>query len=139
MSDGTIVPKGMMISMNQLSVYTDEDIYPKPFEFDPYRMWRKRQEEGKANQYQFVMTSGTNLTFGHGKHACPGRFFASNEIKTLLALVLMRYEIKMDYEGGLEKIIKGVWLGEVRSPVKDGVVQLKSRKEKIPEHLRSMF
>lgn len=30
----------------------------------------------------------------HGKHACPGRFFAVNEIKVLLVYTLVNYDIK---------------------------------------------
>jgi len=39
--------------------------------------------------------SADNLNFGHGIHACPGRFFASNEIKTVLVHLLLNYDIKM--------------------------------------------
>ena len=36
------------------------------------------------------------LLFGHGRHACPGRFFAVNELKALVAYVLMTYDIKLE-------------------------------------------
>ena len=36
------------------------------------------------------------MTFGHGKFACPGRFFASNESKIILALLLLRYEVRFE-------------------------------------------
>lgn len=31
--------------------------------------------------------------FGYGKHACPGRFFAGNELKLILVKMLEKYEI----------------------------------------------
>ena len=37
------------------------------------------------------------MTFGHGKFACPGRFFASNESKIILATLLLRYDIKLEH------------------------------------------
>ncbi|KAF3803842.1 Cytochrome P450 monooxygenase ausG [Colletotrichum gloeosporioides] len=40
----------------------------------------------------FVSISPEILSFGHGKHACPGRFFASNEIKSALIHLLMKYD-----------------------------------------------
>ena len=33
--------------------------------------------------------------FGLGKHACPGRFFASNEIKVLLCRIILDYDMKL--------------------------------------------
>jgi cytochrome P450 len=35
------------------------------------------------------------LPFGHGRHACPGRFFAATELKGMLAHV-MNYDVKLD-------------------------------------------
>ena len=37
------------------------------------------------------MTEPDNLVFGHGIHACPGRFFAVNETKLLLAELILNY------------------------------------------------
>lgn len=34
------------------------------------------------------------MHFGHGKYTCPGRFFAFNEMKMVLATMLLRYEVK---------------------------------------------
>jgi len=35
------------------------------------------------------------ILFGTGRHACPGRFFAVNELKAMLAYVLLNYDIKL--------------------------------------------
>lgn len=43
---------------------------------------------------QFVSVSESSLTFGYGRHACPGRFFAANEIKMILANLLLHYEVR---------------------------------------------
>ena len=39
------------------------------------------------------------LSFGHGRHACPGRFFAVNELKIAMAHLLLTYDIKSEQEG----------------------------------------
>lgn len=39
-----------------------------------------------------MSTSSKHLGFGHGNHACPGRFFAANEIKVILAHMLLKYD-----------------------------------------------
>jgi cytochrome P450 len=41
-----------------------------------------------------VTTSDTFLSFGHGRNACPGRFFAATEMKLLLAYIVLNYDIK---------------------------------------------
>lgn len=35
------------------------------------------------------------MHFGYGRHSCPGRFFAANEIKLILARILLEYDLKM--------------------------------------------
>lgn len=47
-----------------------------------------------AAHNQFVSVSPNSLTFGYGRHACPGRFFAANEIKMILARTLLEWDIK---------------------------------------------
>lgn len=33
--------------------------------------------------------------FGWGRHACPGRFFAANEIKMIVATYILTYDIRL--------------------------------------------
>ena len=47
--------------------------------FDIYRWLRLRETPEFANKAHFVSTSPDHLAFGHGMHACPGRFFATVE------------------------------------------------------------
>lgn len=49
------------------------------------------------------------MHFGYGRHACPGRFFAANEIKLMLVRLLMDYDIKMPdgVDGRYANIIMG--------------------------------
>ncbi len=42
------------------------------------------------------------MPFGFGRHACPGRFFAANEIKLVLAQLLLNYDMKLPE--GAEKL-----------------------------------
>jgi hypothetical protein len=52
-------------------------------------------------KHQLVTVGSENLGFGHGSHACPGRFFASNEIKVLLVDMLRRFDISIKKDGGI--------------------------------------
>ncbi|KAJ3548541.1 hypothetical protein NM208_g955 [Fusarium decemcellulare] len=139
-SDGTKVPKGVKIFCNHLPLVLDNDYINHANDFDPWRMYKKRQEQGQANQHQFVMTSQTNLTFGHGKHACPGRFFAANELKTLMALMLMVYEFRViNLDGGLEEIIRGFWYNMDRITPQHAKVEFKDRSKEIDNDLKHHF
>jgi cytochrome P450 len=70
----------------------DPQVYENPEKFDAWRYLKMRQRPGEENQHQFATTSPENMGFGHGMHACPGRFFASNEIKILMCLLLLKYD-----------------------------------------------
>lgn len=51
---------------------------------------------GKSDCFQECYTNLINPTaFGHGHHSCPGRFFVANEIKILIAHILLCYDIKL--------------------------------------------
>lgn len=38
------------------------------------------------------MVDSHNMAFGYGNHACPGRAYALDEIKMVLAHMLLQYE-----------------------------------------------
>ncbi|CAI0641344.1 unnamed protein product [Colletotrichum noveboracense] len=92
LSDGTLIHKGCHITIPTLHM-RDKEIYgSNADDFDGYRFLRMRELPGQENKWQFVSTSPEFLSFGHGKHACPGRFFASDEIKIALIHLLMNYD-----------------------------------------------
>ncbi|KAK3071451.1 hypothetical protein LTR53_008591 [Teratosphaeriaceae sp. CCFEE 6253] len=89
--DGTVIPRGYIVSGNVLALH--KMLTPEDWQFDGFRFSRLG-EEGKK-QPLFVSTSPDYLNFGHGKHACPGRFFASAEMKLIFANLLQRYDMKL--------------------------------------------
>ena len=54
----------------------------------------------------FTMVGRSSLSFGLGKHACPGRWFAVNTIKTALSILIRKYDIS-NLDQTLPKIILG--------------------------------
>ncbi|KAI0098084.1 cytochrome P450 [Nemania sp. FL0031] len=90
LSDGTVLPKGSRVQV--LSNFMDPEIYPEPTKFDAARFLRMRDRPGQENSWQYVTTSPEYTLFGHGQHACPGRFFASNEVKIALCQLLLKYD-----------------------------------------------
>ncbi|OSX64670.1 hypothetical protein POSPLADRAFT_1044158 [Postia placenta MAD-698-R-SB12] len=94
-SDGTMVKKGTYMGASTFSVHFDEDKYANARIFDPWRFCKDEKSSDKL-----VASSTEFLAFGAGKHACPGRFFAANEMKALLCFVLLNMDIKlMDGKG----------------------------------------
>ena len=91
LSNGTVLPTGSCIEIAD-DQHSDAAVYPSPEVFDPHRYLQMRGRPGHENSHQFVALSTENMLFGHGQHACPGRFFASNEMKILLCFLLVRYE-----------------------------------------------
>ncbi|KAL0949752.1 hypothetical protein HGRIS_009790 [Hohenbuehelia grisea] len=122
-SDGTKLPRGTTLSVAVYNIHHDEEKYSSPEEFHGFRFSDIRQEEGEGIKHQLVNTNVEFLPFGHGRHACPGRFFASNEIKTMLAHVLMNYDIKMEGDGGLPP---SRWFASASMP--DGKARVMFRK-----------
>ncbi|EMD42271.1 hypothetical protein CERSUDRAFT_110800 [Gelatoporia subvermispora B] len=98
LSDGTLVPAGALITAAASPTHNDDEYYPNAAEFDPFR-FSKLREDGEGTKHQYVATSVDYIAFGHGKHACPGRFFAANELKAMLAYVVLNYDVKFEREG----------------------------------------
>lgn len=66
--------------------------------YNPRRFLDLRQQPGQTTKWQFVTTSADHLAFGHGRHSCPGRFFAANEIKVILTYLLLGFEWRFTAE-----------------------------------------
>ncbi|KAI0024517.1 ent-kaurene oxidase [Xylariomycetidae sp. FL0641] len=96
LSDGTHLPPGTDLLTPLAGVAMDERYYPNPEVFDGLRFWKMRQQSGDdSNRWQFTSIGDTNMNFGLGKHACPGRFFAASEIKMILAYLLLNYDLRL--------------------------------------------
>ncbi|KAM7215930.1 pisatin demethylase cytochrome P450 monooxygenase [Rhypophila decipiens] len=96
--DGHVIPQGATTSVLSWHVHQDPDLYENPTRFDPFRFSRQRKKPGvdlSGNGLAFVSTGPMYLPFGHGKHACPGRFLVDVEIKMILHHVLQVYDVAL--------------------------------------------
>ncbi|KAF9528913.1 hypothetical protein CPB83DRAFT_853417 [Crepidotus variabilis] len=50
-------------------------------------------------RFGFVTTGLDSLAFGHGRHVCPGRYFAASELKLMMAHIVMNYDVRTIEEG----------------------------------------
>lgn len=105
LQDGTLLSRGTHISMPVNAIQNHPAVTLNPEIFDPLRYYKLRQREGESHLHQFATTEPEILNFGHGKYACPGRFFASLEIKNILVRLMMDYDWKLpDGEGRPENL-----------------------------------
>ncbi|KAG6171423.1 hypothetical protein E4U51_008578 [Claviceps purpurea] len=94
LADGTVLPKNTL-TLVSTHKHWDAESYEQPHQFDGYRFYNLRQTPGKENIAQLVSVSPDHMGFGYGLHACPGRFFASEEIKLVLCHILLKYDFKL--------------------------------------------
>ncbi|KAL6240828.1 hypothetical protein RBB50_012243 [Rhinocladiella similis] len=139
--DGTFLPYGSTISVPTTPVQNDPILYSNASTFDPFRFSSRREassagesrnedntKTSKSSGYLekanlgFVSTSPSYHPFGHGRHACPGRFFAANELKLLLAYMLLNYEFEMQPTRP-----KNVWMGRTHLPPMKATVRVRRR------------
>ena len=100
LSNGVFVPHGEIICLSGYSMHHDESIYPRPYGFCYDRFLKPQHgsgDGGRETRMLIKAAATTELTYavwGHGKHACPGRFFAVNLIKMIVAHMVQHYEVK---------------------------------------------
>ncbi|KAG9226001.1 hypothetical protein CCMSSC00406_0009098 [Pleurotus cornucopiae] len=93
--DGVVIPPGYQVVVNLKHFHRDARVYPSPYAFDPFRFSRLRETEDSGMKYGFTTVDDHFLSFGAGRHACPGRFFASMQLKIIIAITLLDYEVKL--------------------------------------------
>lgn len=74
----------------------DRQFFQDPETFDGFRYYRLRAaSEGAQNTSQMVTVGKKDLTWGYGRHACPGRYIAEVVLKLLVIEFITRYEIRL--------------------------------------------
>ncbi|KAJ5159370.1 Cytochrome P450 [Penicillium canariense] len=96
--DGLTIPKGTAFMVSSHARW-DEGEYTDLRQFDGYRFLRTRERPGQENNHQLVAVATSHMGFGYGKHVCPGRFFAANEVKIALGHMLLKYDFRAVGDG----------------------------------------
>ncbi|KAF7777679.1 hypothetical protein Agabi119p4_3751 [Agaricus bisporus var. burnettii] len=104
LSDGTVIPAGTIVTIASGPMNMEETSFPDSDTFKAFRHSEKRDGEGELDsiKYQMVALSLDMIVFGHGRHACPGRFFAVNEIKAIFTYCLLNYDVQFE-DGSMER------------------------------------
>ena len=139
-AEGWRAPQGTYIGLDSYSVQHDAEIYPDPNTYDAFRFSRAREEMEdtekskdsaeilKQKSVGLVTTSETFLSFSHGRHACPGRFFVALELKLLLAKMFMDYEV-----APLQTRPPSPWIGSTVLPPMKATMKIRRREGSVNE------
>ncbi|EKG20893.1 Cytochrome P450 [Macrophomina phaseolina MS6] len=92
LSDGTHLPQGACLGIPTLAMRSTDRWGPDAEHFVGDRFYKLRQQPGNGSRWQFISTSADHMGFGYGRQACPGRFFATNQIKIAIIHLLLNYE-----------------------------------------------
>ncbi|CAK5270406.1 unnamed protein product [Mycena citricolor] len=123
-SDGITIPCGSFVGVPSSSVQLDPEFYENPDTFDAFRFSRLRETSGTFNQLMVTTNARDHLVFGHGRHACPGRFFAAAELKAMLAHVVLNYDVKAEVPGVGPP---DAWFGPARFANAKGKIWMRKR------------
>ena len=96
-SDGTAIPRGALVSVSSPTVHLNDKVYEDPLKFDGFRFSKMR--EGSAKRVGMVSSNPDHLSFGQGRHMCPGRHLAACELKLMFAHIVTTYDVKLEIEG----------------------------------------
>ncbi|KAF7555461.1 hypothetical protein G7Z17_g2137 [Cylindrodendrum hubeiense] len=92
--DGTFVPEGTKLEANTYSIHYDDAHYKNASTFDGLRFYKQRQHPGHENKHLYISVGKGDLSFGYGRHACPGRYLGQLNIKLVMAELLRKYDLK---------------------------------------------
>lgn len=93
--NGLKIHKGQKLGISSHRMWSEVD-YEDPETFDGFRFAKRRKVPGFEHKSHLISTSHEHLAFAHGRHACPGRFFAANEVKIAMVHLLLKYDVRLD-------------------------------------------
>lgn len=90
------VPQGVRVAVPNLQIQQDPEFHHEADRYNAFRFAQPSEASTYLQQKQTSLSvpSDKFLAWGHGRHACPGRFFAAYLMKIMLAHVLINYDVK---------------------------------------------
>ncbi|KAL4884492.1 cytochrome P450 [Aspergillus karnatakaensis] len=93
------VPPGVKLCVPAHSIHRDPEFYIEPLSYNAFRFVTEPStdssgvSESPSKRPSLATTTNSFLVFGHGRHACPGRFFAALIMKLILAYIVQHYDV----------------------------------------------
>ncbi|KAJ2917332.1 hypothetical protein MD484_g3042, partial [Candolleomyces efflorescens] len=86
--EGYFIPKGTVVFGNIWHILHDPEVYPDPFRFNPDRYLKN----GEIDQ---EVADPSEVVFGFGRRACPGRLSALDNLYPLVVSVLAAFDVSV--------------------------------------------
>ncbi|KJZ70335.1 hypothetical protein HIM_10264 [Hirsutella minnesotensis 3608] len=119
--DGHRVPRGTWLCIPSGDIQSDDDSYEEARSFKPFRWVPKLIESSDAGKGPTLpLTSEKYLVFGHGRHACPGRWFSFHVMKVVMAYFVANYDIEP-----LERRPPNAIVGDINLPPMSPIIRIK--------------
>ncbi|KAH6855617.1 cytochrome P450 [Chaetomium sp. MPI-CAGE-AT-0009] len=89
------IPSGTTFSQSTYLAHTNEDIYPRPFEFEPERYYREPASGGDGDEKQPTEAQRRLVPFGKGTRQCAATNLAFAELYLAIAAVVGTLEMEV--------------------------------------------
>lgn len=113
------LPHGTSLALPISAMYRDPEIFSDPDTFDAFRFASDKSQKMLSS----ITADKQFLGFGFGTHACPGRFFSLNEVKLVVAHLLLSYDI--EYQQERPDTVPLMWLN---TPIASATVRVRRRR-----------
>ncbi|KAK5626333.1 hypothetical protein RRF57_002048 [Xylaria bambusicola] len=134
LADRYFLKKGAVVQIAGGVIHADQSIWGDNVDdFNPRRFLEPKQQSGAVKQNQ--IHPAAFRAFGGGKTLCPGRHFAMNEILSLVALVVLIFDIEAP-DGNRIKVPKkndGVLPVHILEPMSPVKVMISRRRDRYAE------
>ncbi|KAH8180213.1 cytochrome p450 domain-containing protein [Sarocladium implicatum] len=119
--DQYLLKKGAMVQMPTRAIHQDPSIYgPTATSFSP-RRYLPSEKHKRPRDHCF-------RSFGGGKHLCPGRHFATNEVLATTAMFIARFDMEpVSGKWELPTIENSGSAGQIMEPDEDVEVKVRTR------------
>ena len=130
--DGIHIPHGNIVCVSGYSMHRDEDIYPNSLEFCHNRFLHALDSVNAEQRLERTLSKAATTTgveyavWGHGKHACPGRFFAVHLVKMVVAYMVENYDLQ-----SWDERPANVWIGDTPIPPRNLMIGIRRRQKDI--------
>ena len=124
-----LLKAGTRIMPTVLVRHHDPDVFESPDKFK----WDRFVPDPNTGKYPVFRTKGGNVIdepvrlFGGGAHKCPGRFFIEYEMKSFLATVFSKYDIRLADGEVIPKPVEVETGVGVVAPAGDMIIELKKK------------
>lgn len=123
MGEGHYLPKGARVGAPFQAIHHDDRYYTNPLEFDAFQFSRAFEGSGinLRQDSEQDLTANMNdrfLSWGYGRHVCPGRWYISLTLKQILSYMVQNYNIQLQGERDNLKSLLNFIVPPTRSKIK---------------------